>query len=84
MSPVLKSVRVEYFAAFREAAGVCSEAIQSKAVTAADLYDEVAALHTFRFDRSSLGVAVNDAIVPWSSEIRDGDRVAFLAPFAGG
>ena len=82
--PVVKSVRVEYFAAFREATGVCEEAIRSAAETAADLYTEVAAAHGFRFDRSSLGVAVNDAIAPWTTELHDGDRVAFLTPFAGG
>ena len=79
-----KSVRVEYFAAFREAAGVCEEAVRSAAETAADLYTEVAAAHGFRLDRSSLGVAVNDAIAPWSTKLQDGDRVAFLTPFAGG
>ena len=50
----------------------------------AELYDEAARKHGFRFDRSSLSVALNHAVVPWTAEIHDGDTVAFLAPFAGG
>jgi len=83
-SAVLKSLRVEYYAAFREAAGRSEEAVQSSAETAADLYDEIAARHGFRFDRSFLSVALNDSVVPWTSTVRDGDTVAFLTPFAGG
>ncbi len=79
-----KSLHVLYFAAFREAAGLREETWVSGAATAADLYDELASRHAFRFDRSILKVACNDEIVPWETEIADGDSVAFLAPFAGG
>jgi len=79
-----KTLRMHYYAAFREAAGLSEEALRSAAVTAADLYDEVALLHRFSFDRSVLRVVLNDTIVPWTAELRDGDRVVFLAPFAGG
>ena len=82
--PAQKSLRLEYYAAFREAAGLTEECLLSTAATAADLYDELAARHCFRFDRSVLSVAVNDSIVPWTAEVRDGDTVAFLTPFAGG
>lgn len=79
-----KSVKMCYYAVFREAAGRSEEALESAALTAADLYDEVAAMHGFPFDRAILRVVVNDTIVPWSSEVKDGDTVVFLAPFAGG
>jgi len=79
-----KTVRVQYYAALREAAGLSEESLLSGAVTAADLYDEVAARHTFTFPRSSLSVALNDRIEPWTARVRDGDTVVFLAPFAGG
>ena len=79
-----KSLCVEYYAAFREAAGRSLETVQSSAATAADLYAEIAARHGFRFDRSFLSVALNDSVVPWTAEVRDGDTVAFLTPFAGG
>ncbi len=79
-----KTLRMQYFAAFREAAGLGEEKVQSTAVTAAELYDEVALRHGFSFDRSILRVVLNDMIAPWTQELRDGDTVVFLAPFAGG
>ncbi len=82
--PACKSLTMHYFAALREAAGRSEEDVQTDADTAAQLYDEVAARHGFRFDRSILRVVVNDTIVPWTSPLRDGDTVVFLAPFAGG
>jgi len=75
---------MRYYAAFREAAGLSEEALESAAVTAAELYNEVAVRHGFSFDRSILRVVLNDAIAPWSAEVKDGDTVVFLAPYAGG
>jgi len=80
----VKAVKLHYYAAFHEAAGLREEDWRSAATTAAELYDEVAAHHGFRFDRSTLRVALNDCVVSWESEIRDGDTVVFLAPYAGG
>jgi len=82
--PDTKLVKIHYYAAFHEAARLREEDWRSVAVTAAELYDEVAAHHGFRFDRSALRVALNDCVVPWESEIRDGDTAVFLAPYAGG
>jgi len=79
-----KTLRMQYYAAIRERAGKTGEELVSTASTLADLYDEVARRHGFSFDRSILRVVLNDTIVPWTAEIRDGDRVAFLTPFAGG
>jgi molybdopterin converting factor small subunit len=80
----IKSMRVLYFAAFHDATGRREETWRSSAATAAELYAEVAARYRFPFDRSFLGVARNDEVVAWDTELRDGDSVAFLAPFAGG
>ena len=82
--PTNKALRMRYYAAFREAAGRSEEELASAAVTASELYQEVAALHGFSFDRSVLRVVLNDTIVPWTAEVKDGDTVVFLAPFAGG
>ena len=80
----LKTVTLCYYAAFREAAGVREEPWSSGARTAAELYAEIAARRGFRFDRSTLKVAVNDQVVSWETAVTDGDTVVFLAPFAGG
>ncbi len=79
-----KTLRIEYYAALRDASGVREEALQTAATTAAELYAEVARRHGLPLDRSSLGVAVNHAMAGWTAEIHDGDTVAFLPPFAGG
>lgn len=79
-----KTLQMQYFAAFREVAGRTGEELRSTASNLAELYDEVALRHGFSFDRSILRAVVNDTIVPWTAEVRDGDRVAFLTPFAGG
>ncbi|HUI71287.1 MAG TPA: MoaD/ThiS family protein [Spirochaetia bacterium] len=82
--PGCKTLRVHYYAAFREAAGRSEEEVTSSATTAAELYDEMTLLHGFSFDRSILRAVVNNVIVPWTAPVRDGDVVVFLAPFAGG
>ncbi len=79
-----KELRVQYFAALREAAGTGEELVHSTARTAAELYDEVAARHCFPWQRAHLRVALNEKVEPWTAELRDGDTVVFLAPFAGG
>jgi len=81
---MLKSLHMHYYAAFRDATGLREETVQSTAMTAAELYQEIAAHHGLPFDLSSLRVALNDQIVPWTSQVTDGDSVVFLAPFAGG
>ena len=79
-----KAVHILYFAAFREATGAGEETVRSSATTAADLYHEVSRRHGIPYDLSILRVALNDVVVPWSSPVKDGDTVVFLAPFAGG
>ena len=79
-----KTLRMQYYAAFREAAGIREEELQTAADTTAELYHEIALRYRFSFDRSILRVVVNDRIVPWTERVRDGDRVVFLTPFAGG
>jgi len=82
--PATRTLTLCYYAAFRDAAGVREEPWTTAAATAAELYDEVAASHGFRFDRAVLKVAVNDCVVPWETALRGGETVVFLAPFAGG
>ena len=79
-----KSVRIEYYAALREAAGREEETVVSAAGTAADLYREIALKRSIPYELSTLTVALNDRVVPWSTQVSDGDTVIFLAPYAGG
>ena len=80
----MKQVRVRFFAAFREAAGVDTEAITTDAATVAELFQELRLRHSglARLPRSL--VAVNEAMVPWESRFEDGSEVLFFPPVGGG
>lgn len=79
-----KRVTVGYFAVLREVRGRDSEALTTSARSAAELYEELRARHGFPLARASLRVAVNDDFAPWEHELKDGDRVTFIPPVAGG
>jgi molybdopterin converting factor subunit 1 len=80
----MKTLRIQYFAILREQRGLAEEKLDTKANTAADLYAELRVRHGFGLEAKSLRAAVNDDFVPWTAALRDGDRVAFIPPVAGG
>ena len=77
-------VRVRWFAAYREITGSESESLSTTSATAAELFDELSAVHSRLGSRRSSLVAVNDEMVDWSSPISEGDEVLFFPPVAGG
>jgi len=77
-------VTAKYFAAFREQAGCGDEALATSAVTAAELFGEIAAKHGFLDSVARCKVAINDEIVPWDTRLDNGDVVLFFPPVAGG
>jgi sulfur-carrier protein len=79
-----KSVRVRYFAILREQRGLDEETVATRASTAADLYEELRALHRFTLSAERLRVAINDDFEPWSTKVRNGDAIVFIPPVAGG
>jgi molybdopterin converting factor subunit 1 len=81
---VKKTVRVSYFAILREQRGLGSEQVSTAASTVAELYEELRRLHRFTLSPGRVRVAINDEFGPWSSEVREGDALAFLPPVAGG
>ena len=80
----MPSVRLRYFALFREQAGCREEAIETTAATPAALYEELVARHGFRLGRAQLQVAVNGDFADWSAPLADGDEIVFIPPVAGG
>lgn len=84
MQDEAKTIRLEFFAQFREDRGLASENVQTRCRTAEELYAELDAVHHFHAERAKARVAVNDAIVPWNTRIGEGDTVVFLTPFGGG
>lgn len=80
----MKSVKVQYFALFREKAGVHEQFLSSHSETLRDLYTEVSRLNGFDLPVEMIQVAVNDEFSRLDQSLRDGDRVVFIPPVAGG
>ena len=79
-----RRVRVLYFASLREQAARDEEQVETQAVSAENLYDELAARHGFRLPSNRIRAAVNGSFVAMGDALRDGDEVVFVAPVAGG
>jgi molybdopterin converting factor small subunit len=79
-----KSVRIDYYAAFREQRGCGSEVLVTGAATVMDLYAELQHRHGFRWGTDVLQVAINDEFRPWETPLASGDTVVFIAPVSGG
>jgi MoaD family protein len=80
----LKTVRVRFFAVFRENAGVALHELQTSAETVADLFTEMTILFPALKAESAALVAINDVMVSWDQMIGEGDEVLFFPPVAGG
>lgn len=77
-------VKIAYFATLREQRGLSSEELTTDAVTPGGLYAELRSRHGFNLDARFVRAAVNDEFAAMESPLRDGDRVVFLPPVAGG
>jgi molybdopterin converting factor subunit 1 len=80
----MNAVTVQYFALLRDQAGRSEETVRTAAADAGALFAELRARHGFTLEREALKVAVNDNFATWSTALRDGDRVVFIPPVAGG
>ncbi|MFL2546583.1 MAG: MoaD/ThiS family protein [Candidatus Rariloculaceae bacterium] len=78
------NVTAQYFAVFREQAGMNLEELSTSATNAGELYAEVSAAHGFADSMGRCKVAINDELAPWSAPLADGDVVLFFPPVAGG
>ena len=78
------TVRVQYYALFREQAGRSEESVSTTAATPAALYEELQSRHPFKLAPSQLKVAINADFRDWSTPLTDGDTVVFIPPVAGG
>lgn len=80
----MPKIHVQYFAILREQRGLSAEELSTTAATPAALYDELRARHGFSLPRDRIRAAVNDAFVDATATLREGDRVVFIPPVAGG
>lgn len=78
-------ITVRYFAVFRERAGTEAEDLVIAAgSTARDVFERVRARLGSTEPLAHCKVAVNDEIVGWDAQVRDGDTVLLFPPVAGG
>jgi molybdopterin converting factor subunit 1 len=80
----MPTLDVHYFAILREQRGVSQEKLTTAAATPAALYEELRARHGFTLPGDRVRAAVNDAFVDAAAPLRDGDRIVFIPPVAGG
>jgi len=86
MVPVAIVVRVRLFARLREQAGLEMEGLSlPPASTLADVYEALRALHpALEPDRKAVRGAINQEFADWSTQVSEGDEVAFIPPVSGG
>ncbi len=80
----MKKLHVQYFALLREQRGVRDETLETAAATPVALYEELRARHAFTLPANRVRAAVNDEFVAADAALREGDRVVFIPPVAGG
>ena len=80
----MKKIEVKWFAAYRDATGTAAEAVETSALTAADLFQEMLERHLDLTAFSGALVAINDEMAGWESPLNNGDHVLFFPPVAGG
>jgi len=71
----MKTIKVRYFAAFREAAGIETETVNSAGDTPSELFAECSSRHAGLQSFSAALVAINDEMADWDSALADGDEV---------
>jgi sulfur-carrier protein len=78
------TLHVQYFAILREQRGLAQEKLTTAAATPAALYEELRSRHGFTLPADRVRAAVNDEFVSAGATLREGDRLVFIPPVAGG
>ena len=78
------TLSVQYFAILREQRGRGVETLATTAASPGALYEELRARHGFTLPGDRVRAAVNDVFVDSSAPLREGDRLVFIPPVAGG
>ena len=78
------TVHIQYFAILREQRGVSQEKLATNAASPGALYEELRSRHHFTLPADRVRAAVNDTFVDAAAPLREGDRIVFIPPVAGG
>jgi len=79
-----KTIKVRYFAGFRESAGTAEEELSLDVNTAADVFAQLQHRHGSSEPLGHCKVAINDEMADWDSSVQEGDTVLLFPPVAGG
>lgn len=80
----MSAVEVQYYAVLREQAGVSAERVTTAAPTVAALYEELRAARGLTLGRAQLKVAIDGEFADWNAPLKEGARIVFIPPVAGG
>ena len=78
------NVEIVYFALLKDQARKEREMLQTTAKTSAELYHILSKQYDFTLDQKYLMVAINDEFTSFDVELKEGDKVVFIPPVAGG
>ncbi len=82
--PIVRQVRLRYFAVLRERAGISSEERETISTTVEELYDEIKEEKGLDLEKKFIRIACNGDFVDFNCSLSDGDEVVFIPPVAGG
>ncbi|MBK22840.1 MAG: molybdopterin converting factor subunit 1 [Halobacteriovorax sp.] len=77
-------LKIKYFAAMREKAGVSEEILETNCKDALELLNELDKKYNFNLDRDHLKVAINEEYSSFDSSLKENDTLVFIPPVAGG
>jgi len=80
----MPKLHIQYFAILREQRGATEESLATVASTPRAVYEELRARYRFSLPADRIRAAVNDEFVAADAPLRDGDRIVFIPPVAGG
>ena len=80
----MKTVEIDYFAAFKDLVGKNCESFSTEVATVAELYEQVQQQYGLTMNTNTVKVAINDEFCTWGTELKNGDKVVFIPPVAGG
>ena len=80
------TIHIRYFAMLQEQAGRTQESfeIATPESTGEYLFQLLSQKYHFALTQNLVKIAINDEFRDWRHPVRDGDRVVFIPPVAGG
>ena len=80
----VKSLDIQYFAILRDESLKDSEQVRIEISTVGDLYEVLKSQYGFSLSKDHIQFAVNDEFTPSDTVLKDGDKIVFIPPVAGG